>query len=301
MANFTWEIKRDLLASLPEDGASASAMLSALLATGGSAYEGPRIEFVSENERVAEYFLALSEMAFGVRFEVKEAFLDPKRERDRLIFSCSGYTAARIVKETGFWKRSRRIVENEKLALAYLKGAFLGGGSCTLPRGGAKTGYHLEFVFPTRVLADALCELLDNLVLFGRSVRRGEKYVVYMKSRESISDLLSVIGATSALKTFTAVSAAREASGYENRVENCIAGNADKAAIASAAQVLALKELEESGALVGLTEQLCQTAKARIENPSLSLSELAEKLQISKSCLNHRLRKLMQIHEGKKL
>lgn len=295
MANFTWEIKRDLLMDAPNERGVAAATLAAMLATGGSAYEGPRVEFVSENERVAEYFLSLAEVAFGVRFEVKEATLDPKRERDKLTFSCFGLDAARIIKETGFWRKSRRYIDNRELSVAYLTGAFLGGGSCTLPHGGARTGYHLEFVLPTKQLAEALREALEGLYLVSGLVTRGDRFVVYIKSREGISDLLSVLGATSALKTIEDVSAAREESNNSNRVSNCFAGNADKSAIASANQVMALKKLEETGALAALDETLKKTAQARLEHPELSLAELAELMGVSKSGLSHRMRKLMAL------
>lgn len=295
MANFTWEIKRELLLNAPIERGAAAATFAAMLATGGSAYEGPRVEFVSENERVAEYFLRLAELAFGVRFEVKEATLDPKRERDKLTFSCFGADAARIIKETGFWRKSRRYIDNRELAAAYLRGAFLGGGSCTLPHGGARTGYHLEFVMPTKQLAEGLREALDGLYLVSGLVTRGERYIVYIKSREGISDLLSVLGATSALKTIEGVSAAREESNNFNRVSNCFAGNADKAAIASANQVMAFKKLEETGALIALDETLKSTALARLEHPELSLAELAELLNVTKGGLNHRIRKLMAL------
>ena len=75
-----------------------------------------------------------------------------------------------------------------------------------------------------------------------------------------------------------------------------MAGNADKAAIASAEQTLALRELRDDGVLATLPEALQHTAAARLEHPTLSLSELAALLGVSKGGLNHRMRKLMQIY-----
>ena len=291
--NFTGEIKRDLLAHFPAGKAGAAAALAAILSTCGS-LKGDGFEVVSENEKVAEYFLRLLEM-FGVRPELTGVSQDPKRRRDKLAFSCGGEDARRIISMT----RSLRehLSEDEQTALCYLRAAFLGGGSCTLPKDGSSTGYHFECVFSSRVRAEEYCELLSAFELFCKLVPRGEKYVCYVKSREAISDLLSVLGAESALKKLDAVSARREANNNENRIQNCIAGNADKAAIASAAQTLAMSALKEEGRLAALSPELRESAEARLTHPTLSLSELASLLGMSKGGLNHRMRKLMKLYE----
>ena len=291
--NFTGEIKRDLLAHFPAGKAGAAAALAAILSTCGS-LKGDGFEVVSENEKVAEYFLRLLEM-FGVRPELTGVSQDPKRRRDKLAFSCGGEDARRIISMT----RSLRehLSEDEQAALCYLRAAFLGGGSCTLPKDGSSTGYHFECVFSSRVRAEEYCELLSAFELFCKLVPRGEKYVCYVKSREAISDLLSVLGAESALKKLDAVSARREANNNENRIQNCIAGNADKAAIASAAQTLAMSALKEEGRLAALSPELRESAEARLTHPTLSLSELASVLGMSKGGLNHRMRKLMKLYE----
>lgn len=291
--NFTGEIKRDLLAHFPAGKAGAAAALAAILSTCGS-LKGDGFEVISENEKVAEYFLRLLEV-FDVRPELTGVSQDPKRKRDKLAFSCTGEDARRIISMT----RSLRehLAEDEQAALCYLRAAFLGGGSCTLPKDGFSTGYHFECVFSSRTRAEEYCELLSAFELFCKLVPRGEKYVCYVKSREAISDLLSVLGAESALKKLEAVSARREASNNENRIQNCIAGNADKAAIASAAQTLAVSTLKSEGKLALLSEELRETAEARLLHPTLSLSELAALLGMSKGGLNHRMRKLMKLYE----
>lgn len=298
MTNFTWEIKREILQHFPERRKSASAAVSAFLSTGGYVSVFGEVGFVSENERVAEYFLRLAEV-FGVHMLVREATRDPKRKKDKLTFFAAGEEARRLYSAASPQAGGMLYLDDEDAALFYLRAAFLGGGSCTLPGGNAKTGYHLEFEFSSRETAEQFCEILATFELIGKLVRRGDKHVVYLKSREEISDFLSVTGAKSALKHFEEVSAAREESNYNNRKGNCDAGNADKAAIASAAQIRAIRALEAAGVLQTLSDPLKETANARIGYPTLFLQELAEQLGISKSCLNHRLRKLMQIYKEK--
>lgn len=293
MANFTGEIKRDLLRRLPQKRCCRLALLAGFLDTGGQAVVGGGISFTSENEEIAERFLALCEELFHVSMTVTEATRDPKHGRNKLTFSYTGADAGKITEEIAAFG-AHGLSGQDCCVSAYLAGAFLGGGSCTLPHGGAKTGYHLEFVFKRKSDAERFLELLDGIQLIGSAIARGEKQIVYCKSREAISDFLFVVGANAALKRFEAVSAAREESNNFNRVSNCYAGNADKTAIASAAQVVALQKMRESGALEALPDSLKSAAYARLESPELSLAELAAKLGIGKSCLNHRMRKLME-------
>ena len=298
MASFTSAIKKDLLGSVPEERSARLALWAGFLDTSGSYSFGTDSDsdgfsFTSETEDVAEYFLAIAEKIFGISMTLTEARRDPKHGRNKLTFSYYGESAFDYADETSDYSACN--LTDEKDMLAYLKGAFLGGGSCTLPRGGVKTGYHLEFVFSSAKDAVAFCEMLDGLQLFVSMIQRSEKHVVYLKSREGISDFLYSVGANTALKRLEEVSAAREESNNFNRISNCYAGNADKAVMASAAQALAIRKLKERGGFSKLPPPLRRLADDRIENPTFSLAELAETEGVSKSCLNHRMRKLMTI------
>lgn len=292
--SFTADIKRELRALPRPSERERLLSLAALVRTGCAVHEG-RLVFVSESEPVAEFFLALAEELCGVRMQVESASLDPKRDRDKFVFSCGGEEAQRLSAAAS----ERAVSEEERVA--FLRGAFLGSGSCTIPRGTGKTGYHFEIIFRSAEDAEELCELLDGLQIIGSIVRRGDRYVVYLKSREAIADLISVMGADGALRKMEVVATAREESNNENRVSNCYAGNADKSAIASASQTVALEELRRSGVLGTLPQPLKEAAWARLGNPTLSLGELAAKLGVTKSCLNHRMRKLMRIYGEKQL
>lgn len=289
--NFTNEIRRDLLSVFPAGKKNMLAVLAAFMATGAARTEDG-FAIVSENERVAEYVLRLAE-AFGVRMEIGEVVRDPKRRKDKLTLVCSGEEAVRLLAAAD--SHVRKAVADRESALWYLRAAFLGGGSCTLPHGeGAKTGYHLECVFSDLTQAEYFCNQLSVYELFGKIVARGDSWIAYVKSREAISDVLSVLGANGALRRLERVSAEREENNNKNRVQNCASGNADRAAIASAAQAVAFQRLEKSGRFAALPEALRKTARARLEHPTMSLSELAALLGVSKGGLGHRLRRLMQ-------
>ncbi len=285
--NFTSEIRRELLRTPPGPSCCQAALLAGFLRTSGTD-TGERVFFTCEEEEVAEYMLSVIEERLHIVMTLTEAIRDPINKRPRLTFSHAG----------GAW---REIAElscaslPDHCARAFLKGAFLGSGSCTLPRGGNATGYHLEVVFRGEEDAAGFVELLDGLQLLGSVAKRGEKRIVYCKSREGIGDYLSVLRAEGALRKLEAISAAREERNNENRVTNCMAGNFDKAAIASAHQVVTISAMRDAGKLFALPEPLKEAALARLEHPELSLAELAETLKISKSCLNHRLRRLMAL------
>lgn len=301
--NFTSEIKRELCVAVPKDRTCKIAMISALLLTSGMILNGT-IEFISENERLAQTFLRLTEDAFGVRFEMQGATFDPKRERDKLTFSYCGEKVGAILEDTGLADGNgiALFAEREETALSYLKGAFLGGGSCTIPSEGTRTGYHLEFIFPDGGAGEAFMQLLDTFELLAKQVQRGERAVVYLKSGDLLSDFCSIVGAKGALKTLDSVTAERAQRNNSNRVSNCYARNADRSAIASVNQLRMIEEMKQSGVFETLPPALKEAAQVRTEYPTESLSELAKRLGISKSCLNHRYRKLTEIyHSGSTL
>ncbi len=310
MQNFTWEIKRELLNRPPEQTCCKIAACAAFLRTCGSVVYSKRgigFEIVTENDLIAEYFISLIEGLYGVRLLLKEAVTDPKRARDKLTFSYTGERAAEILRDTGVLACEEgelslvngiqpRLIERDCCAISFTVGAFLGSGSCTLPNSESKTGYHLEFVFSSGYVAEQFCEMLDGLEVIGRIVERGEKSIVYLKSKDALSDLFSLIGAQSALKKLINVTEAREESNYENRAMNCFIGNYDRTAKASADQIYAINQIDKRVGLDSLEMPLRLVAIARRENPTDSMQSLAERLNISKSCLSHRLRKITEIY-----
>ncbi len=313
MANFTWEIKRELLSHPPENACCKVAACAAFLRTCGSvvySVKGLGFELVTENDRIAEYCVSLLEGLYGIRMELKEAIPDPKRSKDKLTFAYQAKGADYVLEQTGILQSeeggyviqggiSPYLVENDCCTLAFLKGAFLGSGSCTLPENNdKKTGYHLEFVFSSTRLANEFCALLERLILVGKVIERGDKGVVYLKSKEAIADFLSLVGAHSALKRLVSVSDAREESNYENRTINCLVGNYDRTARASAEQMIAINAIDEKIGLNTLDSALKELALARREHPTESLQALAEMLHLSKSCISHRMRKIMEIYNG---
>ncbi len=305
--NFTSDIKKELISRGIKKEESASAISAYLRTSGdvGLSDGAPTFYFVSETENVAEFFMTAFSEAFGVELFVSHATKDKMSGRGRLVIQCPKEQSLVAIKALGLVKRtgglqegiSPSLIDSEEKKIAYVRGAFLGGGSCTVPSEGGKSGYHLEMIFSDRQLAREFCRLLADLEIIAKLTERKESFVVYLKSKELISDFLSVIGTEGCLRRFSALVEKRDKANNDNRARNCIAGNADKAAIAAVKQIVALEKLKANGGFAQLSEDLRVLAKMRLTNPTLSLQELADRLSVSKSCLNHRMRKLMQLAE----
>lgn len=308
--SFTSDVKKEIISrGIGGKGALAEkkAGISAFVRTSGTMgiKDGePTFFIVSETENVAEFFMALFSETFGTELSIINATMDRMSHRDKLLLQCPRPYSSDILKEIRLLNRSGEgfregisstLVATEECQIAYIKGAFLGGGSCTLPGEKAKTGYHLEIVFSDKKTARDFCDLLSEFELLVKLIERKETHVVYIKSKEMISDFLSIIGAEHCLKKFSALVEKRDEANRNNRAQNCMAGNADKAAMAAVKQVLAIKMLKEKGAYEDLSEDLKELAELRITQPSMSLQELADYLKVSKSCLNHRMRKLLEL------
>lgn len=264
----------------------------------------PTFFIVSETENVAEYFVSSFAELFDVDLSVASASMDKKSGRDKLVFLCPLKDSERVLYELGLLKKSTkefkegissRFKSVDEAKLSYIKGAFLGGGSCTIPAETGKSGYHLEFVFSERKIAKEFCDLLWTKELLAKIIKRKESYVVYIKNKEFISDFLSMLGAENSLKKFFTVVDKRDEANQSNRAANCFSGNADKVAQASVKQIFAIERIRAKLGLDALTDDLKELALFRLQNPTMSMQELADSLKISKSCLNHRLRRLMEI------
>lgn len=307
--SFTSDLKKEIISrGVGEEIACKKTAISAFIRTSGfvGSKDGtPSFFIVSETENVAEFFMQTFAETFNTELAVINATMDRMSGRDKLLLQCPAQNAAAVLTELGFLQTNGKLSEGigdvydftEDEAIAYVKGAFLGSGSCTVPGEGSKTGYHLEFIFLDGATARDFCDLLSGLEVFARLVERKDTFVVYMKSKETISDFLSVIGASSTLRKFSALVDKRDKANQNNRAQNCMAGNADKSAIAAVKQVVAIEKLRKWGGFADLSEELKTVANERVQQPDKTLQELADYLKISKSCLNHRMRKLMELAE----
>jgi len=184
-------------------------------------------------------------------------------------------------------------LEEEHCRTAFLRGAFLAGGSVTDPM----KGYHLELATSHYHVGGELLSLFHEAGFFPKETKRKGNYIVYFKQSDHIEDVLTALGApVSAMGVMTA-KLERDLRGSVNRQVNCDSANLDKAVEAAREQISAILCLEEAGRLASLPDKLRETARLRLEHPELTLSQLAALCRppVSKSALNHRMRKLVEL------
>ena len=188
------------------------------------------------------------------------------------------------------------MLEEDCCRASFLRGCFFAGGSVTDP----SKRYHLELTSSHLQASRELEVLLRESGYPPKSVTRNGSAVTYFKQSDQIEDFLTLIGAPAAAMRIMSTKVEKGIRNSVNRRLNCDSANLDKAVEAAQSQGAAIRRLEASGQLERLPDKLRETAALRLEYPELSLSELAETFDppVTKSCLNHRLRKLVELAEG---
>ncbi len=314
MLNFTEEIKNEIINTPITSKKCAVCMLSAFIRTSGSVISRDGIygfEIVTENERTAEFFSDMCENIFGLGLTVSGAKFDLLSGRDKLVFECLGKNSENFLKESGIIGEDKdgkylifginsSVADGEETMISYVKGAFLGGGSCTLPSENtySRTGYHFEIVFFNKNVAGDFCDILAEFEVLSKLVSRKDSAVVYVKSKEVISDILNLMSCSRSLEKLNRVAEIKDRQNNANRVLNCSVSNIDKTVMASVKQVQAIEIISQTIGLKSLDKPVFDVAMCRLADKNASMRELSDRLNISKSCLNHRMRKILEIAQS---
>lgn len=255
------------------------------------------VRIITENPEFAARLPRLFHRAFGVKFDRQPADEAPG---SKLIFQITDPDKLRRVLDTLGYDPRQSLVLHVNFALleddccrtAFLRGAFLAGGSVTDP----EKRYHLELSTSHIQASREVSALLQEMGFLPRSVMRGGSAVIYFKQSEHIEDLLTTLGAPVAATEIMTAKVDKEIRNGANRAMNCDMANVNKTLDAVAAQQEAIEKLEKSGQMEKLPEKIQETARLRMQNPELPLAQLAALFDppISKSCLNHRIRKIME-------
>lgn len=185
-------------------------------------------------------------------------------------------------------------LDDDAKVRSYLRGAFLATGSVNNPE---TSSYHLEIYSLYEDHNQTICEMMNRYGLNARTAKRRSGYITYLKEAEKIADLLSLIGATSSMLKFEDIRIMRDMRNSVNRIVNCENANFNKVADAANRQIESIKYLDKKIGLNNLPVKLQEIAIARMAHPEVSLKELGELVPggpISKSGVNHRLRKIME-------
>ena len=267
-----------------------------------STFSAGEVRIVTENDEFAARLPRLFQRAFGVKFDE----LPEEKKGGKLVLRITQEDKLDAIwRALGYDRRAHfalhlnfALLEEECCRAAFLRGAFLSGGSVTDPQ----KRYHLELATSHVQAGREVEALLRDMGFEPKNVMRQGSLITYFKSSEHIADLLTLIGAPGRALEIVSAKIEKEMRNTVYRRVNCDAANLDKTVMAAREQVEAFTRLTESGAIGDLPVKLQEVAVARLLQPELTLSELAATFDppLTKSCLNHRIRKLMEIAREEK-
>ena len=257
-------------------------------------FSGREIRIITENEAFAQRLPILFRKAFRLSFdrlpdgEGKYSFGITDPAKLAAVSGTFGMDAGSLANHVNF-----AVLEEPCCRAAFLRGAFLAGGSVTDPR----KAYHLELSTSHYNVSREVPALMREAGFQPKEATRKANYIAYFKQSERIEDFLTAIGAPLAAMEIMNAKLEKNLRGSVNRRVNCDAANLDKAVEAAQVQLEAIRSLEQSGQLEGLPDKLRETARLRLEHPEDTLAELAALCDppATKSALNHRLRKLVEL------
>lgn len=262
-------------------------------------FSSSEVRIITENPNFAARLPRLFHRAFDLRFDRQPG--QGEEPRGKMIFQITDRGKLdHIIDLLGYDPRQSlalhvnfAMVEEECCRAAFFRGCFFAGGSITDP----SKRYHLELTSSHLQASRELEVLLRESGYPPKSVARNGSAVTYFKQSDQIEDFLTLIGAPAAAMRIMSTKVEKGIRNSVNRRLNCDSANLDKAVEAAQSQGAAIRRLHAAGRLAELPDKLQETAALRLAHPELSLSELAEAFDppVTKSCLNHRLRKLMEL------
>lgn len=313
--SFASDTKNELARIEPEKKCCMLAEISGFLRVAGSiglvGFGKFKIIVTTENPAVARHYKKLIQDYFGIdtRLEIGEGHAIGKAAKNkRFSYSLTidaDNLSEQILRECGILLIREGnnyisdgiydgIIRTKCCKKAYLRGVFMGAGTMSDP----EKSYDLEFVLDSQTMANDLKKMINSFVdLSCKMIKRGKKYVVYMKKADYISDTLAIMGASSQVFSMEETRIKKEMVSAAKRMSNCDSANMDKSIEASMKHIEAIKKIEQSGGLEILPQKLREAACLRLEHPDISIQALGELCDppLKKSGINNRLRKIEEI------
>ena len=310
--SFSSKTKNELSRLPIEDRCCAVAELAAIVRMSGtiqiSGMKKVNLKFATENAAIARRIFTLLKILYKADVEVMvRRNKQLKKNNNYLIVVNNMKTTKEILGDAGFlekkdssyytinYKIPEILIQNRCCRRAYIRGAFLGGGSISNPE---KT-YHLEFVTNSEEHGIDLSNIINSFNLNSKIVIRKENHVVYLKEGEQIVDILNIIGAHQALLKLEDIRVFKDIRNNINRIVNCETANLGKTINASLRQVENIQYIDSRVGIEKLPKNLQEIALLRLKHREASLKELGKMLEppVGKSGVNHRLRRIDEIAE----
>lgn len=295
---FSARLKEEIT-SIPTNALEARVELSALLKFDGK-LENKKMMLTLENAAVARRIYKYIKEIFNIN--IKVTVRNQKRFRIKQIYILEIDEKLELIKE--LLKIKNEYLETKEDKISFLRGAFLASGSISDP---STSGYHLEFVFQKLSDAKMLNEILKSFNLDSKILKRSNRYMVYIKSAEDISDVIKLLGAINSLFYFEDIRIYRDHKNMVNRLNNCEIANQEKSMTTGLKQVEDINYLINNDIFDLLDDNIKLVANYRLKYPESSYLELAEIIsletnyKIGKSGINHnfiKIKKLVEKHKN---
>ncbi len=314
--SFSRETKEELLLQSIEDDTTALAFLSGLFHSAGQISKtGSKIciKIVSDVESLFPYLQNLVKKFYGdeVKMEISESYNINKNTYYEISFDVEKFKT--LLLDAGVldfgddglsfrFEIDKNLLHEDENRRAFIKGVYIGSSTSSIKLSSdcaqsCGSGYHLEFVSQSHNFLVELSHILAEYSIIGKIFERKNSFVLYIKDATSIQDLLALMGANNAVMALSNEIVTRELRNKVNRQVNCINANINKTVEASLKQINAIKLIESTIGLESLPEDLQEVAVLRLANPEESLDELLKlsTIELTRSGLNHRFRKLIKI------
>jgi len=306
--SFSMKVKSEII-NLKSEKTEKISLLSAYIRNNAVITEDS-ILINTENMEISKYIFELLKELYGVLpiITVRKSFNFKKGMSYLLKISHKINLILKdlsLINDDGYFINIPReyIYEDIGDKKAYLRGLFLATGSINDPK---TARYHLEFLIDDYDYSLFVCELLDYFFLNSKLIERSNGFMVYIKEAEKISDFLKILESTNSILYYEDIKAYREHKNLVNRLNNCEQANVEKTINSALSQVRDIELIERIIGLDAIDEKLQVAAKYRLKYKEVSLNELSNiisienNINLTKSGLNHRMRKIKEIAEGLK-
>ena len=270
--------------------------------------EKDKITITSENAKIARRIYTYLKEVFGInmkiivrnqkRFRIKQIYiLEIKEKVSYILESLYIYEHGKKI------KANENYFEADEEKVAYLRGTLLTTGSINDP---STSGYHLEFVFLTKTDADFINKMLKSIKMEAKVLKRGNRYMTYIKSAEVISDMIKMFNAVNSLFYFEDIRIYRDHKNMVNRLNNCEIANQEKTTKTGMQQIESIEYIMQNNLMELLDEHTKIVLEYRYKYPESSYSELADIIsletdyKIGKSGINHHFIKMKKLIEQTK-
>lgn len=299
--SYASEVKKELTGIKVHRKQNAEAELMALIRMNGTlGISGKHLvlNVTTENPAIARRVFQLLKDFYDIEADIAvRRKMKLKKNNQYVVRLTSG--TRELLNELGIFnglqlteKIPHRVIGDEMMTRSYLRGAFLAGGSVNNPE---TSRYHLEIYSLYEEHSRNLTHIMNRYHLNAQMTPRRSGFIVYLKEAEKIGEFMSLIGATNSMLAFENIRIVRDMRNSVNRLVNCENANLDKIANASTRQIENIKYIDEHVGLTSLPDKLQAIAQARLDHQEVSLKELGTLVEggpISKSGVNHRLRKI---------